>query len=118
MDEGQKRQRYTKRVLQLYLQLPETPLRHSRADAQLAEQLYQQKVKQKEIEQAMLLATARRLSRKAEADPLGPIRTLHYFLPVLQEVKTQPLPEDYIRYLRIKVEQAIRNSALLKGTKS
>jgi len=106
----QKRERYIKRVLRLYLQLPETPLRHSRIDVRLASQLYEQKVKHKEIEQAMLLATARRLSRRPEAPALGPIRTLHYFLPVLQEIKREPLTRDYLGYLRGKVQQAIDNS--------
>ena len=98
-------QSYVKSVLQLYLDLPQTPARASRLDHRLAEQFCDRGVRFQDIELAMLLATARRLLRSPEAPALGPIRSRHYFLPVLAEVTQQPPSEDYLPYLRQKVAQ-------------
>lgn len=102
---NQEKQPYVRSVLQLYLDLPQTPARCSRLDHQLAEQLWTRGVRFQDIEMAMLLATARRLSRSPQAPALGPIRSLHYFLPVLEEITQQPLPESYLHYLRHKLAQ-------------
>ena len=97
------KQRYVQSVLQQYLSLPHTPARTSRLDRQLAEQLWERGVRFQDVEVAMLLATARRLARDPQAPALGPIRSLHYFLPILEEVTRQSLPESYLHYLRQKV---------------
>lgn len=102
---NQEKQSYVRSVLQLYLDLPHTPARFSRLDRRLAEQLCDRGVRLQDVEMAMLLATARRLMRSPEAPPLGPIRSLHYFLPVIEEITQQPLPESYLHYLRRKVAQ-------------
>ena len=34
------------------------------------------------------------------ATPLGTIRSLSYFLPVIEELRRQPPPEGYLDYLR------------------
>lgn len=99
------KQQYVQSVLQLYLDLPHTPARSSRLDRQLAEQLWDRGVRFPAVEMAMLLATARRLMRSPQAPPLGPIRSLRYFLPVIEEITQQPLPESYLHYLRHKVAQ-------------
>lgn len=96
---------YVQQVLARYLALPHTPARYSRLDRQLAEQLWTRGVRVQDLEAAMLLATGRRLLRSPQMPPLGPIRSLHYFLPVLEEVTRQPLPESYLHYLRRKVAQ-------------
>ncbi len=44
-------------------------------------------------------------ARPANALPLGPIRSLHYFLPVIEELLVHPLPQAYVAYLRSKVDQ-------------
>jgi len=97
------RQAYVERILRLYRQAPETPARASRFDRRLAEEFYERQVKVEEVEAAILLATARRLLRGPEAPKLGPIRSLHYFAPVIEEVKSNPLPENYLEYLRRKL---------------
>jgi hypothetical protein len=33
----------------------------------------------------------------------GPIRSLHYFLPVIDEVRNLPVSADYIQYLHSKL---------------
>ncbi len=52
---------------------------------------------------ALPLASARRAARPANAVPLGRIRSLHYFLPVVEELLVHPLPQSYVAYLRSKV---------------
>lgn len=96
-------QLYVQTVLDRYLALPETPTRVSRLDRRLALELCRRGLSMSIVESAFLLASARRLCRPADAPALGPIRSLHYFLPVIEEIIHQPLPNDYIRYLRHKL---------------
>src|SRR5262249_35095692 len=97
------RQAYVERVLQLYRQAPETPARFSRLDRRLAAEFYERQVKIEEVEAAILLATARRSLRSPEAPKTGPIRSLHYFAPVIEEVRSNPLSGSYLEYLRRKL---------------
>src|SRR5215475_12041018 len=101
--ERMSRQAYVKRVLELYRQLPETPARSSRLDRRMAEEFYERQVKIEEVEAAILLATARRLLRNSQAPKLGPIRSLHYFAAVIEEIKSAPVSESYLEYLRQKL---------------
>jgi len=101
LQEGQSR--YVKTVLALYRKLPDTPKRHSRYDRCLAVRLYQQNLPLPVIENAFLLATARRLLRDPSYPSLNPIRSLHYFLPVIEELLDQPPPQAYFDYLRTKL---------------
>lgn len=94
------RQAYVERVLELYRKAPETPARSSRRDRHLAEEFYERQVKIEEVEAAILLATARRLLRNSQAPKLGPIRSLHYFAPVIEEIKSASVSESYLEYLR------------------
>jgi hypothetical protein len=54
------------------------------------------------VENALVLAAARRLLRPAELPPLGTVRSLAYFLPVIEEVLEFEVSQDYFRYLRRK----------------
>ncbi len=94
---------YVETVLALYCKLPDTPHRHSRYDRRLATQLCQQNLPLPLIESAFLLATTRRLLRDPSSPPLSPIRSLHYFLPVIEELRHHPLSPSYIQYLRHKL---------------
>ncbi len=94
---------YSRRVLALYSRLPDTPSRHRRADRQLVVQLHQRSVDIDTIESALFLATARRLCRPPDRPPLPPVRSLAYYLPVLDELLLHPLPHGYTQYLRSKV---------------
>lgn len=96
---------YANRVLALYLGLAQTPARASRIDRRLAEELFDKQIPIEQIEAAMYLAVGRRLLRDQDAPALGPIRSLHYFLPVLEEINRTPLSPDYRNYLRAKVEK-------------
>jgi hypothetical protein len=94
---------YVEKLLDLYLGLRQTPSRTSREDRRLAHQLQQRNVPLETVEAAFLLASARRLLRDPALPPLAPIRSLHYFLPVIEEVSATGLSPDYVRYLRGKL---------------
>jgi hypothetical protein len=98
-------QAYVRVVHQLYLQMPNTSGRFSRADRQLAQTLHQRGIPIDIIRSGLLLATARRLCRNPASPPLPPVRSLHYFLPVLDEILLQPLPDRYLHYLEFKIAQ-------------
>ncbi len=97
------RDTYRQTVVELYLRLPETPRRLSRFDLRLVRQLGERQIPLPVIETAFLLATVRRAARRPDALPLGPIRSLHYFMPVIDELLSHPVPESYLTYLRSKV---------------
>ena len=94
---------YRQTLLDLYLRLPDTPRRLSRFDLRLVRQLWERQIPLTTVETALLLASSRRAVRRPHALPLGPIRSLHYFLPVIEELLAQPVPESYLAYLRSKV---------------
>lgn len=92
-------------LLTLYADLPDTPLRPSPADQTLARRLFADATPLPLIESALLLGTLRRLIRPQRLPPLPKIRSLAYFLPVVQELQIQPLPEGYLEYLRLKLRR-------------
>jgi hypothetical protein len=54
-------------------------------------------------ENALTLAAARRLARPADAPPLGIIRSLAYFSPVIEEVLSLSVSPQYFRFLRQRI---------------
>lgn len=101
-----KKQQYLNKVIELYLNLPETPLRCGRSDIELACRWYQEEISLSDLDAALLLATARRLSRPQS---YSPIRSLHYFQPIVDEVRREPLSVDYLQYLRNAIERMKKN---------
>jgi hypothetical protein len=95
---------YIRQVLDAYRKTPGTMGTIRRPDRLLAAQLHQRGVPLTVIENALILAAARRLVRPAGAPPLGTIRSLAYFLPVIQEVLSSGVSPDYFRYLRHKLK--------------
>jgi len=71
----------------------------------LAAQLYQRGISVSVIENALVLAASRRLIRRPDAMPLATVRSLAYFLPVIEEVLELPVSPDYFLYLRHKLRQ-------------
>ena len=55
------------------------------------------------IQNALILAAVRRLIRPANTPPLGTIRSLAYFLPVIEEVLDLKVSPGYFQYLRHKL---------------
>jgi hypothetical protein len=99
-------QDYIRAVLDLYRGLPQTAARRrpSPADRRLAAELFERHIPLSTLHAACYLALARRTSRPPQAPPLQPIRSLAYFLPVLEEVLHEPLPPGYVSYLQEKLD--------------
>lgn len=90
------------RLIALYLALPHTPAHASRYDYRLALELCQ-RISWEVLETALLLAMARRCLRDSSLAPLQPIRSLHYFLPVIDEVLNMEISTNYVQYLKRKL---------------
>lgn len=88
---------YVRRLLEAYRQMPDGSGRVRAADRRLAVQLFRDQVPLQLVTAAFQLALARRRARPADEPPLGIIRSLHYFLPVINEART--LDPDYLRYV-------------------
>jgi hypothetical protein len=104
VDDGRGQEEYVRQVLEAYRKTPGTMGTVRRADRMLAAQLYERGLSVTVIENALVLAAARRLMRPADAMPLGTIRSLAYFLPVIEEVLELRVNPAYFQYLRHKLE--------------
>jgi hypothetical protein len=99
---------YMAAVVLLYVELPETPLSASIQDQQLARRLHDRRIPLHLVESAMLLASLRRLVRPADLPALTPIRSLAYFQPVIEELRVHPMPDNYLEYLRLKLNRFVQ----------
>jgi hypothetical protein len=105
MDTGLSQEEFVRQVLEVYRKTPGTMGSVRRADRLLAAQLYQRGLSVKVIENALVLAATRRLIRPSDVPPLGTIRSLAYFLPVIEEVREMRISPDSFEYLRHKLER-------------
>jgi hypothetical protein len=105
MDDGCGQEEYIHQILEAYRKTPGTAGTVRRPDRVLAAQLYQLGLSVSVIENAFVLAATRRLVRPADAPPLGTIRSLAYFLPVIEEVLGLHVSPDYFQYLRHKLQR-------------
>jgi hypothetical protein len=103
MENDLSQEEYMRQVLDAYRKTPGTTGTVRRADRLLVAQLYQRGLSLKVIENALVLAATRRLVRPPDAPPLGTIRSLAYFLPVIEEVLDLRVSPDYFDYLRHKL---------------
>ena len=100
---------YVATLLECYVQLPHTPNRPRNNDRRLAASLFNQKVPLDIVKAAFVLATSRRTFRPKNAPPLDPIRSLAYFLPVVEELqRTSPDP-FYIHLLKQRLHTGSSN---------
>jgi hypothetical protein len=98
---------YVRRLLEAYRVTPGTCGVVRRTDRVLAAQLHQRGVSIEAVENALVLAAARRLIRPAGAAPLGTIRSLAYFSPVIEEVLQLQVGQEYFQHLRQKLQRAV-----------
>ncbi len=94
---------YVQRVLAAYRCTPGTTGTIRRPDLLLAAQLYERGVPLMVVENALVLAAARRLVRPVASPPLNTVRSLAYFLPVIEEVSSLRVSPEYFQYLRQKL---------------
>jgi hypothetical protein len=104
------REEYVGKVLSAYRQTPGTAGTVRRPDRLLAAQLHERRVPLMAVENALLLAAARRMIRPAGAPPLGTIRSLAYFSPVIEEVLELRVSPDYFQHLRHRIQRFLQTS--------
>jgi hypothetical protein len=82
--------RYVAEVIRLYRATPTVlgPVR--RADRELARRLFEQQVPIHVIRDALILGAARRVLHNGFSTPMPPVRSLHYFVPLVREVLDRP----------------------------
>ena len=105
MDDDIGREEYVRRVLEAYRKTPGTIGTVRRPDRLLAAQLHQRGISVTVVENALVLAATRRLIRRPDAPPLGTVRSLAYFLPVIEEVLELRVSPTYFQYLRQKLDR-------------
>ena len=96
---------YVRRVLDAYRLTPGTARVVRRADRLFAAQMYDRGVALTTVENALILAAARRSVRPVDAPLLGNIRSLAYFAPVIEEVLQLKVGPEYFRHLRNKLQR-------------
>ena len=94
---------YSEAVLRLYTRLPDTPVKARPFDRRMTEQLHSRGIPLRTVEAALLLASARRICRDPSKQPLPQVRSLAYFLPIIEELVQNPAPPGYLTYVRSKV---------------
>jgi hypothetical protein len=104
------RDEYLQKVLVAYRLTPGTAGVVRRPDRQLAEQLHKRGVPLTVVENALILAAARRLLRPPGTPPLNTVRSLAYFLPVIEEVLELRVSAGYFQHLRHKIERLLKTS--------
>ncbi len=102
-----KQQDYVRTVLDIFVSLPSAPLRPRRDDQFLAEKLYRQRIPLPVLEYALLLGCVRRELQEHD-EPVQPIRSLRYFVPVVEELRHEPVDAAYVKYLRSKLSERLR----------
>jgi hypothetical protein len=100
------RREYVRQVLEAYCATPGTAGVVRRADRSFATQLHDRGVPLTAVENALILAAARRSARSADAPPLGAIRSLAYFAPVIEEVLQLKIGQEYFQHLRTKLQRS------------
>jgi hypothetical protein len=98
------REEYVRKLLDAYRQTPGTTGNIRRHDRLLAAQLHQRGVPLSAVENALVLAAARRVLRPA-TPPLATVRSLAYFLPVIEEVLELKVGEDYFQHVRRRLQR-------------
>jgi len=99
---------YVRRVLDAYRAAPGTCGAIRKPDRAFAMRLYERGVPLDVVENALVLACARRLARPADAVPLGVIRSFAYFTSVIDEVLGLSVDGAYFQHLRQRLSRMLR----------
>ena len=97
------RLRYVREVIRLYTATPTVLGRVRRADRLLAGHLYDQHVPLYAVANAFIIGAARRVLHNGFSTPISPVRSLHFFLPIIREVLDRPLGYREIALLQDKL---------------
>ncbi len=96
---------YVRRVLNAYRATPGACGVVRKPDRAFALALHTRGVPVEAVENALVLAASRRLTRPVDAPPLGIIRSLAYFAPVIDEVLASTVSQTYYDYLRHRLSR-------------
>ena len=99
------REEYVRKVLDAYRRTPGTTGNIRHQDRLMAAALHDLAIPLKTVENALVLAAARRLLRPADAPPLATVRSLAYFQPVIDEVQELKVSDDYFQHLRRRLDR-------------
>ncbi len=94
---------YVRCALACYQITPTTTGTLDHQDRLAAAQVYEENVSIELLQAALILAAARRSLPEDTEPQLTPIRSLRYFLPLIEEIKATPIEPDYIRFLEQKL---------------
>ena len=94
---------FVRRVLDAYRATPGACGVVRKPDRAFALALHARGVPLAAVENAFALAAARRLARPPDSPPLGVIRSLAYFGPVIDEVLHSSVGQAYYDYLRYRL---------------
>lgn len=103
------RSEYVRLVLDAYRSTPGVVGVVRRADRLLATALFDRGVALETVQNALVLAASRRMARPEGATPLGLVRSLAYFMPVIDEVLESNVSRQYFEYLRQRLGRASRS---------
>jgi hypothetical protein len=96
--------RYVREVLQLYLATPTVAGPVRKTDRIYAENLFRQRVPLYAIANAFIVGAARRVLHNGyAASPMPPVRSLHYFRNIIQEILDRPPGYREIAILKEKL---------------
>jgi hypothetical protein len=97
---------YIREILDLYRKTPGTRGRVRPADRRLAERLHRTGISIQLFKAALLLAAGRRTFRDPGLGTLEPIASLHYFLPVLDELQRNNVDPGYFEHIDNRLAEA------------
>jgi hypothetical protein len=97
---------YVVSVLALYGDMPDTPMRSSPLDQRHAHSWFDRGIPLLVVEAALLLASLRRV-RPPGVPSLPRIRSLAYFNPIIEELLQNPVPDEYVQYLRCRLRSTL-----------
>jgi hypothetical protein len=100
-------------VVRLYLDDPDTPAVPSKADWEIAADLFNRNVPIDAIRLAFKLALIRRRHRSS-SEPLPPIRSLAYFRAVVLNLSAEESEPAFAEYIDRLYDHALLNPARLK----
>jgi len=102
------REEYIQKVLSAYRQTPGTAGTIRQPDRLLAARLQDRGVPLAAVENAFVLAAARRIFRAPGSPPLATIRSLAYFSAVIEEVLELSVKPEHFHYLRDRIRRFIQ----------
>ena len=102
---------YVRLVLDAYRFTPGVVGGVRRADRLLAGALFDRGVALGTVQNAFVLAASRRMARHEGVAPLGLVRSLAYFAPVIDEVLESDVSSEYFEYFRQRLARLSSRSS-------